>query len=84
MRVERHLTGAGPPASSSSAATPALSRSSFGSWSSCPPRMWPRRNVAISEAMMLPPDTNAAALMRDDTTVVCPREGGGAPPAPDR
>ena len=32
-----------------------------------PPRMWPRRNVAISEAMMLPPDTNAAALMRDDT-----------------
>jgi hypothetical protein len=31
-----------------------------------PPRMWPRRNVAISEAMMLPPDTNAAALMRDD------------------
>src|ERR1700681_2672883 len=32
-----------------------------------PPRMWPRRHVAISEAMMLPPDTNAAALMRDDT-----------------
>src|SRR6202008_1607761 len=31
-----------------------------------PARMWPRRNVAISEAMMLPPDTNAAALMRDD------------------
>ena len=31
-----------------------------------PRRMWPRRNVAISEAMMLPPDTNAAALMRDD------------------
>jgi hypothetical protein len=31
-----------------------------------PPRSWPRRNVAISEAMMLPPDTNAAALMRDD------------------
>ncbi len=31
-----------------------------------PPRIWPRRNVAISEAMMLPPDTNAAALMRDD------------------
>ena len=31
-----------------------------------PARWWPRRNVAISEAMMLPPDTNAAALMRDE------------------
>src|SRR3984893_18077788 len=31
-----------------------------------PARMWPRRNIAISEAMMLPSDTNAAALMRDD------------------
>ena len=31
-----------------------------------PSRWWPRRNVAISQAMMLPPDTNAAAFMRDD------------------
>ena len=30
-----------------------------------PARWWSRRNVAISEAMMCPPDTNAAALMRD-------------------
>ena len=31
-----------------------------------PSRWWPRRNVAISQAMMLPPDTNAAEFMRDD------------------
>jgi SnoaL-like domain len=31
-----------------------------------PSRWWPRRTVAISQAIMLPPDSNAAALMRDD------------------